>query len=53
MKSKIFFWVVPSAFTANEANFIIGFKSSDEIRNRLTKARKETDNRLRSKGLER
>ena len=47
------FGVIPSAFTSNEANYIIGFKSSDEIRNRLAKARKETDNRLRSKGIER
>lgn len=47
------FGIVPSALTANEANYIIGFKSVDEIRNRLAKARKETDLRLRSKGIER
>lgn len=47
------FGIVPSALTANEANYIIGFKSADEIRNRLAKARKETDNRLRSKGIDR
>jgi len=47
------FGIVPSALTANEANYLIGFKSADEIRNRLAKARKETDLRLRSKGIER
>lgn len=47
------FGITPSALTANEANYLIGFKSVDEIRNRLAKARKETDLRLRSKGLER
>ena len=47
------FGIATSALTANEANYIIGFKSADEIRNRLAKARKETDNRLRSKGIER
>ena len=47
------FGIIPSALTANEANYLIGFRSSDEIRNRLTKARKETDLRLRSKGIER
>jgi len=47
------FGIVPHALTANEANYLIGFKSVDEIRNRLAKARKETDLRLRSKGIER
>ena len=43
--------VAPEALTANEANYLIGFRSLDEIRNRITKARKETDLRLRSKGI--
>jgi hypoxanthine phosphoribosyltransferase len=47
------FGIIPGALTANEANYLIGFKSVDEIRNRLAKARKETDLRLRSKGIER
>jgi len=47
------FGIVPKALTANEANYLVGFKSADEIRNRLVKARKETDLRLRSKGIER
>jgi UDP-N-acetylmuramyl pentapeptide synthase len=42
------FGIIPGALTANEANYLIGFKSADEIRNRLAKARKETDLRLRS-----
>lgn len=47
------FGIIPSALTANEANYLIGFKSADEIRNRIAKARKETDLRLRSKSIER
>lgn len=42
----------PSALTANEARYLIGFRTADEIRNRLAKARKETDRRLRSKGID-
>jgi len=45
------FGIAPSALTANEANYLIGFKTADEIRNRLAKARKETSLRLRSKGI--
>lgn len=41
------------ALTANEANYLIGFRTADEIRNRLAKARQETNLRLRSKGIER
>jgi hypothetical protein len=41
-----------AALTANEANYLIGFRTSDEITNRLAKARQETDRRLRSKGIE-
>ncbi len=45
--------VAPEAFTANEASYLIGFRSLDEIRNRIIKARKETNLRLRSKGISR
>lgn len=45
------FGIEPRALTANEAEYLIGFRSADEIRNRLFKARKEIDNRLRSKGI--
>lgn len=44
--------ISPEALTANEANYVIGFRTADEIRNRLAKARKETDLRLRSKGID-
>jgi hypothetical protein len=47
------FGIVPTALTSNEARYIIGFRSADEIRNRIAKARKETNLRLRSKGIER
>ena len=47
------FSIVPNALTANEASYLIGFRSADEIRNRFVKARKETNLRLRSKGIER
>jgi hypothetical protein len=44
--------IAPCALTANEADYLIGFRTADEIRNRLAKARKETDLRLLSKGIE-
>ena len=42
-----------AALTANEAGYLIGFRSVDEIRNRVIKAKKETDLRLRAKGITR
>lgn len=45
------FGIEPSTLTANEANYLIGFRTIDEIRNRLAKARQETHLRLRSKGI--
>ena len=45
------FGIDPNALTANEASYLVGFKTADEIRNRLVKARKETRLRLRSKGF--
>lgn len=45
--------ITPSALTANEASYLIGFRTADEIRNRLAKAKQETDRRLRSKSIER
>lgn len=44
------FGIKPAALTANEANYLVGFRAVDEIRNRLAKARQETYLRLRSKG---
>lgn len=46
------FGIRPDALTANEANYLIGFRTADEMRNRLAKAREETNRRLRSKGIE-
>lgn len=45
------FGIEPDALTADEANYLIGFRSADEIRNRSAKAREETHLRLRSKGV--
>ena len=39
-----------NALTANEASYLIGFRTADEIRNRCAKAKKETNLRLLSKG---
>ena len=46
-----FFGIALPALTVNEANYLVGFRSIDEIRNRCVKARKEIDLRLRSKGI--
>lgn len=48
---RTIFGIEPQALTANEANYLIGFRTADEIRNRLSKARKEIHLRLRSKGI--
>ena len=47
------FGIEPGALSANEASYLVGFRSVDEIRNRLAKAEQEIDNRLRSKGVSR
>lgn len=47
------FGIQPAALTANEARYLVGFRSLDEIRNRLAAARQEIDRRLRSKGIAR
>lgn len=47
------FGIKPEALTANEAQYLVGFRSIDEIRNRLAAARQEIDCRLRSKGIAR
>ncbi|WP_316664459.1 phosphoribosyltransferase [Ralstonia psammae] len=43
--------IEPSALTADEANYLVGFRTADEIRNRKAAAAKETTRRLRSKGI--
>ena len=45
------FGIRTEALRANEANYLLGFRTVDEIRNRLAKAREETNRRLRSKGI--
>ena len=47
------FDIEPAALTANEAGYLVGFKTVDEIRNRCLKAEQEIDRRLRSKGIAR
>jgi len=47
------FGIRPEALTANEARYLVGFRSLDEIRDCLSKARQEIDRRLRSKGISR
>jgi hypothetical protein len=45
------FGIEPRALTANETDYLIGFRTVDEIRNRLVKARQEINNRLSAKGV--
>lgn len=45
------FGIQVDALTSNEAQSLVGFRSADEIRNRLFKAKEEIDLRLRSKGI--
>jgi hypothetical protein len=47
------FQIDPAALTAEEAQYLIGFRSADEIRNRSLAAKQETDRRLRAKGIDR
>lgn len=50
---KNIFGIHTSALTANEASYLVGFRTVDEIRNRCAKAEKETAKRLLSKGYQR
>jgi len=45
------FNIVPRALTADEAQYLVGFRTAEEIRGRSAQARKKTDLRLRSKGI--
>jgi orotate phosphoribosyltransferase len=47
------FQIDPAALTAEEAQYLVGFRSADEIRNRSLAAKQETDRRLRAKGIDR
>ena len=46
------FGIDPGALTANEASYLSGFRSADELRNRATKAAEESDLHLRAKGFQ-
>lgn len=48
---KDIFGIEVDALTANEAGYLVGFRSVDEIRNRLSAAKKEINRRLGSKGI--
>ncbi|SHK88871.1 phosphoribosyltransferase [Paraburkholderia terricola] len=45
------FNIVPRALTADEAQYLIGFRTAEEIRGRSAQAKQKTDLRLRSKGV--
>ncbi|MFM0002608.1 phosphoribosyltransferase [Paraburkholderia dipogonis] len=45
------FNIEPSALTADEAQYLVGFRTAEEIRGRSAKAKQTTDLRLRSKGI--
>ena len=47
------FGIEPAALTANESQYIAGFRFVDAIRNRLAAAEQEIDRRLRSIGIAR
>ncbi|WP_176115256.1 phosphoribosyltransferase [Burkholderia cepacia] len=45
------FDIEPAALTADEAQYLLGFRTAEEIRGRCAKARETTDQRLRSRGI--
>lgn len=46
------FGIDPGAIRANEASYLSGFRTADDLRNRAAKAAKEIDLRLRAKGFQ-
>lgn len=46
---KDLFSIEPSALTYDEAHYLVGFKTADELRNRAIKAANERENRIASK----
>jgi hypothetical protein len=46
------FRIASSALTANEASYLSGFRTADELRNRAAKAAEEIDLHLRAKGFQ-
>ncbi len=49
---QLTFGIAPGALTANEACYLSGFRTVDELRNRAVKAAEENDLRLRAKGFQ-
>jgi hypothetical protein len=47
------FGIQPKALTADEATYLLGFRTTDAIRNRVAAAREATNLRLHSKGIRR
>jgi len=45
------FGIEPRALTGPEAQYLIGFRTTDELRNRVAKARQERIDRLHAKGV--
>lgn len=45
------FSIAPEALTADEAQYLVGFRTAEEIRGRSASAKQKTDLRLRSKGI--
>ena len=45
------FGIHTPALTADEATYLVGFRTTDEIRNRVSAARQKTNLRLHSKGI--
>jgi hypothetical protein len=45
------FGIDPGAFTAQEAEYLLRFRTTDTLRNRIAEAARERSGRLRSKGV--
>jgi hypothetical protein len=45
------FGIEPTALTREEAQYLIGFRTADELRNRAAAAKQARVERLRSKGI--
>ena len=46
------FRIAMGALSANEASYLSGFRTADELRNRAAKGAEEIDLRLRAKGFQ-
>jgi hypothetical protein len=46
------FGIDPAALIANEASYLSGFRTADDLRNRAAKAAEASDLRLRAKGFQ-